>query len=344
MSIESIAQLHEQRRQLEQEIALLRQVHESARSFMRFNGIDGVRMAEALRDMDEAVEAVKEFDGGTLEEFVLPRFPISEKQLDEMWAAEDCCDSHDAAVRFARLVEKYHGIVPNTDEKPSLEYVGEGMYKHETIAQAAKAWGERCESRGEGILASFLKYRVAPFAEQHEANLTTQFHWRLYMLCDAYESGIGHGIKRDGFDNADGTLYGENLECNLTYRIGYKQGDRRRDWEERKEMRETPKPFKSQWGKWFPTTVLLQPMREYAPGKWETAQWPSEAEKPTAQEILDWLHSPGSYLADGVEYGIYRIRWQNNGTGSIAHVEHTLADFSDIKRAMKASTSPPQVA
>jgi hypothetical protein len=36
-----------------------------------------------------------------------------------------------------------------------------------------------------------------------------------------------------------------------------------------------PKPFHAP-GQWFPTELLGHPMREYAPGKWESALWPSE--------------------------------------------------------------------
>ncbi len=36
-----------------------------------------------------------------------------------------------------------------------------------------------------------------------------------------------------------------------------------------------PKPFPAP-GKWFPIDVLGHPMREFAPGKWESATWPSE--------------------------------------------------------------------
>lgn len=38
----------------------------------------------------------------------------------------------------------------------------------------------------------------------------------------------------------------------------------------------------NQWRELFPIGVLGHPMREYAPGKWESAIWPSEAEKARA--------------------------------------------------------------
>lgn len=36
----------------------------------------------------------------------------------------------------------------------------------------------------------------------------------------------------------------------------------------------------SQWRRLFPIGVLGHPMREYAPGKWESADWPSEKKPP----------------------------------------------------------------
>jgi hypothetical protein len=51
-------------------------------------------------------------------------------------------------------------------------------------------------------------------------------------------------------------------------------------WELREELKATelPETQGTSWIKWFPTTVLGHPMREYEPGKWESAEWPSDAE------------------------------------------------------------------
>jgi len=51
-----------------------------------------------------------------------------------------------------------------------------------------------------------------------------------------------------------------------------------------------PKPddLKTQWAKWFPTDVLMNPMREVPgkPGSWETARWPSEQDDaPVAEPV-----------------------------------------------------------
>lgn len=49
----------------EREIGLLRDVYEAARSVLRNNGVDAARVTAALREMDDAIEAVKLLDAGT---------------------------------------------------------------------------------------------------------------------------------------------------------------------------------------------------------------------------------------------------------------------------------------
>lgn len=51
---------------------------------------------------------------------------------------------------------------------------------------------------------------------------------KVYMICDAYESGVGHGLQGDGHDNSKGNLFGDNKDLNEAYCIGYKLGDERR--------------------------------------------------------------------------------------------------------------------
>jgi hypothetical protein len=53
---------------------------------------------------------------------------------------------------------------------------------------------------------------------------------------------------------------------------------------------------------------------------------------------LAWLHGPESNNVDGYEWGIYRIKWLNNGAGSVAEVQQTNNDFSDLDAAM---ATPP---
>lgn len=45
---------------------------------------------------------------------------------------------------------------------------------------------------------------------------------RVYMICNAYESGIGHGLKGDGLDEAR-TRHADP-ELGEAYQIGYDQG------------------------------------------------------------------------------------------------------------------------
>lgn len=49
---------------------------------------------------------------------------------------------------------------------------------------------------------------------------------RVYVICNAYESGVGHGWQNDGHDNADNSLY-DDAELNEAYQIGYKEGNER---------------------------------------------------------------------------------------------------------------------
>lgn len=50
---------------------------------------------------------------------------------------------------------------------------------------------------------------------------------KVYMICDSYESGYGHGIKNDGIDITHTPM--EDKECAEAYQIGYEVG--KREWE-----------------------------------------------------------------------------------------------------------------
>lgn len=52
----------------EAEAHLLRRVFESARRFLRFNGVDALKMRQAVLSLDMACEQVKLFDGGLMDE------------------------------------------------------------------------------------------------------------------------------------------------------------------------------------------------------------------------------------------------------------------------------------
>lgn len=53
---------------------------------------------------------------------------------------------------------------------------------------------------------------------------------KVFMICNAYESGYGHGFNADG---KDGSYYSDP-DLNEAYKYGYEQG-----LENRKEMEET---------------------------------------------------------------------------------------------------------
>lgn len=46
---------------------------------------------------------------------------------------------------------------------------------------------------------------------------------RVYQICSAYESGYGHGLQLDGFDNREGGLHC-CPRCDEAYKIGYRKG------------------------------------------------------------------------------------------------------------------------
>jgi hypothetical protein len=45
---------------------------------------------------------------------------------------------------------------------------------------------------------------------------------RIYVICDSYESGYGHGLQNDGLDLRK-TPHGDP-ECGEAYQIGYEAG------------------------------------------------------------------------------------------------------------------------
>ena len=61
------------------------------------------------------------------------------------------------------------------------------------------------------------------------------------------------------------------------------------------------KPFLAP-GLWFPLDILGNPMREFAPGKWETAQWPSEQQgNAGGVAVVGWINEdelPDNYPYD----------------------------------------------
>jgi hypothetical protein len=93
------------------------------------------------------------------------------------------------------------------------------------------------------------------------------------------------------------------------------------------------KPFKAP-GAWFPLTVLGQPMREFAPGKWEHASWPSEAPQP-----------------DGGDEAVYELRSMRSTHAAYAAQAQTMANaalheakVAALDAAISALTRPSPAA
>ncbi len=47
---------------------------------------------------------------------------------------------------------------------------------------------------------------------------------RIFMICDAYESGIGHGLQQD--KHSSGEYF--DIDLNKAYEIGYRLGEERK--------------------------------------------------------------------------------------------------------------------
>lgn len=97
----------------------------------------------------------------------------------------------------------------------AVEYASNGKFVGETDEQAALHWANWCERRDNIMLAQFLRQA----AKQLKKPIISD----VYMICDAYESGIGHGLKKDGHDDRQGDLFSNPLHGEA-YRIGYKRG------------------------------------------------------------------------------------------------------------------------
>ncbi len=53
---------------------------------------------------------------------------------------------------------------------------------------------------------------------------------------------------------------------------------------------------------------------------------------------LKWLHDSGPNDADGFEWGIFRVKWEN---GQAVQVWQTLSDLSDLDAEMARETNTP---
>lgn len=72
---------------------------------------------------------------------------------------------------------------------------------------------------------AFIGYRAAARRQHGSAAQAVEPKRRdIFAICDAYESGIGHGLQRDG--HKSGAIFG-NPECGMAYEIGYEEGEER---------------------------------------------------------------------------------------------------------------------
>lgn len=230
-----------------------------------------------------------------------------------------------AAGQIGKLFEHAGARPP---EKPSElaqergEYAGSGMFENETMEQAASQWSDWCQARGMDMLAQFLAV-AAPKLKKTAIS-------EVYMLCDAYESGIGHGLKGDG---KDGSYYADP-RFSEAYRVGYKFGEAR-------AKRPAP-PIGD-----HEVAAAVNELRDIAM-LYHSAQQLRErlagVVRPLMQKAcldsqrLKFLHTLGPSNPDkeGYEWGVFKVKWDEHGT--MVECWQTACDSSDLDAAMRGET------
>lgn len=83
---------------------------------------------------------------------------------------------------------------------------------------------EQSDEKGYAAMAGECLRFLAPLLAQPTAVMAGSQRREIFAICDAYESGIGHGLQLDG--HKSGTIFG-NPECGKAYEIGYELGEER---------------------------------------------------------------------------------------------------------------------
>jgi hypothetical protein len=91
----------------------------------------------------------------------------------------------------------------------------------DTELQGAIAQAEKALSIG-AVARAVSASEVSPVSAQQGAAEPKRRD--IFSICDAYESGMGHGLQRDG--HKSGAIFG-NPEHGKAYEIGYEEGERR---------------------------------------------------------------------------------------------------------------------
>lgn len=121
-------------------------------------------------------------------------------------ASEDAPDDCRRCRSYAALVKAKESQLSHVQAEAA-----KGREAIETLAS---------ERQANAILTAELAARPAPVA----ATPAPTTRRDIFAICDAYESGIGHGLQLDG--HKSGAIFG-NPECGKAYEIGYEEGEER---------------------------------------------------------------------------------------------------------------------
>jgi len=98
------------------EVTLLRAVYEAARRFLRNNGVDRERASAAVDELDDAIERVKNFDGGY-------------DEVDTVWDTTETAEAYkpltdDECDEFRRLPGSFNDMMRAVHEDGWTRYCG----------------------------------------------------------------------------------------------------------------------------------------------------------------------------------------------------------------------------
>lgn len=214
-------------------------------------------------------------------------------------------------------------VMPVQDTSQKKWDLSTGVLEGETAQAAAVRWADWSAQHGQVMLSRFLAH-AAPKLRKMAVS-------EVYMVCDAYESGIGHGLKKDG---KSGDYYGENAVCNEAYKVGYNFGVK-------KEINDKP-PVDD-----HAIAVAVSRLTDVAVAYNKTQQLRERISQVVVPLIhvgrkdsarMRFLHTNGPNNPDkeGFEWGVYRVKWGFDGHP--VQVLQTLADCTDLDRVMQDGT------
>lgn len=264
------------------------------------------------------------------------RLHFNAEALDKVIASlQSSLHEVDQALRPAAPVAEDEPALAQAEVKyvetssPKKWVMATGMLEGETAQSAAIRWADWCTQNGQVMLSRFL-CAAAPKLRKLVVS-------EVYMVCDAYESGVGHGLKNDGkYDD----YYGNNAVCNEGYKVGYNFG-----LEKKKILDHSPAEAIDDRAIANTVDQLTDVAMVYNNAQ-QLRQRISQVVAPVIQAgrkdsaRMQFLHTngPNNPDKDGFEWGVYRVKWGFDGNA--LQVLQTLSDSSDLDNVMSTGVCP----